>query len=104
MPLNDKEKRRFVAIAKEMKKKKNFVVKQPEMRAGIQEYQKAQKELLDLKEEYKNYPAVVQKADESYKQLQTIIDDLNEYMRVLHPAGLLDMGSGSSGKSVVGQG
>ncbi len=104
MPLNDKEKRRFVAIAKEMKKKKNFVIKQTGMRAGITEYQKAQKELLELKEEYKDCPAVVQKAEENYKKLQGIIDDLNEYMRVLHPEGLLDLGSGSSGQFAMGQG
>ncbi len=102
--MDEKTKRRVVAIAKQLKEKKNFVVNQQEVNKDIVRYKKAQQDILKVKEQYKGIELVEKEADSSHKKLQDIIDGLNEYMRVLHPAGLLDMGSGSSGKSVVGQG
>lgn len=104
MPLNDKQKRRIIALTKQVREQKGIAIKKGELDQDIARYKKAQQEILKQKEGFENNLEVTTAVDKGYKQLQTIIDDLNEYMRVLHPEGLLDMGSGSSGKSVVGQG
>jgi len=39
---------------------------------------------------------VIEEADKSVKKLQSIIDDINEYMTVLHPEGLIDIGGEGS--------
>ncbi len=104
MALNDKQKRRLIALTKQVKEQKGISIKKAELDQDIARYKKAQQEVLKQKEGFENNLEVTTAVDKGYKQLQNIIDDINEYMRVLHPAGLLDMGSGSSGKSVVGQG
>ncbi|MDD9897392.1 MAG: hypothetical protein OXU45_00165 [Candidatus Melainabacteria bacterium] len=103
MPLDEKEKKRFVAIARAMKSQKGYIVKQNELQTDISSHKEAQKKLDKVKEEYSDCPAVIKEADQQKQKLQNIIDDLNDYMRVLHPEGLLDMGSGNSG-TVVSQG
>ncbi len=102
--MDDKSKRKIVAIAKQLKEKKGFVVNQQEVNKDIMRYKKAQQEILKVKEAHKGIEIVEKEADQSCKKLQGIIDDLNEYMRVLHPEGLLDLGSGSSGQFAMGQG
>ncbi|MDA0771764.1 MAG: hypothetical protein O3C63_02355 [Cyanobacteria bacterium] len=93
MALNEKEKTRFLAILKAMKEQKGYVVKQSELQADIKHYKKSQAEIEDLKKEYSDCPAVLKEADAQKKKLQNIINDLNQYMQILHPEGLLDMGS-----------
>jgi hypothetical protein len=101
MAFNDKQKRRVVAITKQLKEQKGITVKKAELLAGINDFKKTQQEILKVKSEYSDCPLVQEEADKEHKKLQKIIDDLNEYMKVLHPEGLLDMGSSSS---PVGQG
>lgn len=104
MAFDDKRKRRIVAVSKKLKEDKGLVVKSSDLQKAIADYKQIQKDYQQVKEKYKDSEAVVKRADESTKKVQTIIDELNEYMRVLHPEGLLDMGTGSSGKAIVGHG
>lgn len=101
MAFNDKQKRRAIAITRQLKEQKGITVKKGELLAGVNEFKKTQQEILKVKNEYADCPLVQEKADEEFKKLQKIIDDLNDYMKVLHPEGLLDLGSASS---PVGQG
>jgi hypothetical protein len=104
MALNDKQKRRLVALTKQVREQKGITIKKAELDQDIARYKKTQQEILKQKEGFEDNIEVTTAVDKGYKKLQGIIDDLNDYMRVLHPAGLLDMGSGTSGKSIVGQG
>lgn len=103
MALNDKQKRNAIAIARKLKKDKGFTIKQSELLHEIDDCKKRQKKALEIKNENSDSPAVVEKADQTHKQLQKIIDDINDYMSVLHPEGLIDYGAGPTGK-VMGQG
>lgn len=104
MALNDKQRNRLKALVKGLKEKKGVSIKQSEVLAGIKGYKEIQKEILTVKEKYKESPAVQKEADIQYQKLQAVIDDVNEYMKILHPEGLIDFGSGSSGKTLMGQG
>jgi uncharacterized membrane-anchored protein YjiN (DUF445 family) len=104
MAFNDKQKKRFVAIARQLKQQKNITIKQNEIVEDLKRYKKAQEDVLTVKEQYKGNEAVSKAADESYQRLQKIIGDLNEYMNILHPEGLIDFGSGKGGKQILSQG
>jgi hypothetical protein len=104
MALNDKQKRAATAITRGLKEKKGLSIKQSELLQEIDDCKKRQKKALEIKEANAKSPVVVEKADETYRKLQNIIDDINEYMSILHPEGLLDYGSGASGGKVMGQG
>ena len=104
MATNDKKKKRIVAIARQLKDKKGLTIKQNELNQDLTRFKTAQKEILKVKEEYKGVEIVEKEADAKYKKLQSIIDELNEYMSILHPEGIIDYGSGASGKKIVGQG
>lgn len=104
MAFNDKQKKRFVAIARQLKEQKGLTIKQNEIVEDLKRYKKAQEDILKVKEEYQGNEAVSKAADDSCKRLQKIIGDLNEYMSILHPTGLIDFGSGKGGKQVVSQG
>jgi hypothetical protein len=104
MPMNEDQKKKFVAIVRQLKKQKGLNIKQAEVTKDLNRIQKAQQDILKVKEEYKDEPAVQKEADKEYKKLQGIVNDLNEYMKVLHPEGLLDFGTGSTGQQIVGQG
>lgn len=103
MGLNEKQKKAAIAITRKLRKDKGFTVKQAELLQGIDDCKQKQRKILEIKKENEESPAVVEEADKAYKQLQKIIDDVNEYMAILHPEGLLDYGSGPTGK-VMGQG
>lgn len=104
MALNEKEKRRLVALVKGLKTQKGITLNQNSANKGIQELKGIQKEILQVKKEYPDSAEVKDKADKEFNRLQNIIDNLNEYMTVLHPEGLIDLGSGSGGGKVMGQG
>lgn len=104
MAFNEQKKRRIVAITKQLRNQKGLTIKQSDLNEGLAEYKEAQTQLLSLKEKYNSMPGVVEKIDSEYKKVQKIINDLNEYMSVLHPEGLIDFGSGKGGKQVVSQG
>ena len=69
-------------------------MKASEYNHEIKQLKEKQKEINKIKEEHKDIPAIVEKADDSNKKLQTIINDLNDFMKVLHPEGLIDYGNG----------
>ena len=104
MPMNEKQKRKFLAVVRQLKKQKNFTVKQAEIAKDIKNLEKAQAEINKVAQEHKEEAAVQKAAEAENQKLQNIINDLNEYMKVLHPEGLLDYGSGANGQQVVGQG
>ncbi|MBT6842834.1 MAG: hypothetical protein HOA17_03430 [Candidatus Melainabacteria bacterium] len=93
MSLNDKQKKRVVAITKQLKIQKGISINQKEIMDGISSCKKSQQEILGIKKQHPNSLEVREKAETNTKKLQNIIDDLNEYMRILHPEGLLEMGS-----------
>ena len=102
--MNDEQQKRFVAIIRQLKKQKGLTVKQSELVNDINNLKKAQEDILKIKEENKDNEDIKQEVDKGYKKLQSVVNDLNEYMKVLHPEGLLDFGSGASGQQIVGQG
>lgn len=104
MALNDKQKRRLVAVVNQLKQQKGLTIKKNELDQDIARYKKAQQEILQQKEGFEDNKEVVDAVEKGYKKVQSIIDELNEYMRVLHPEGLLDLGQGSSGKAILSQG
>jgi len=103
MAFNDKQKKRIVAITRQLKEQKGVTIKQSELAQDLASCKQRQKKVLEIKEQFKDVPVIQEQANESHKKLQRIIDDLNDYMAILHPEGLLDYGSGSA-KSIVGNG
>ena len=104
MPMNENQKKKFVAIVRQLKKQKGVTVKQADLMKDINHFKKAQQDILKVKEEYKDHEIVQKEADKEYKKMQNIVNELNEYMKVLHPEGLLDFSTGSTGQAIVGQG
>lgn len=102
--MDQKKKRRAIAIAKKLKEEKGLTIKLSEIDEDIKKIKKNQAEILKIKTENQGSKVIEKAADDNYKKLQDIIDTLNEYMEILHPAGLIDYGSGPSGKKVVSQG
>jgi hypothetical protein len=93
MAKSDKQKRRIIAIARQLKEQKGLTFKHSEFMQDLNRAQKAQADILKVKEEYKGIEIVEKEADKEYKKLQAIIDEINDYMQILHPEGLLDFGS-----------
>jgi|688.fasta_scaffold2112237_1 hypothetical protein len=93
MPKTEKQKRRIIAIARQLKEQKGFTFKHSEYVEDLARFKKAQSEILKIKEEYKGVDVIQKKADIEYKKFQAIIDQINDYMQILHPEGLLDFGS-----------
>ncbi len=104
MSLSEKEKRRVIAITRQLKEQKGIGVDPKEINADIKIYRDKLAGLDAVKKEYSDLPAIVEEAEQEQKKLQSIINDLNEYMEVLHPEGLLDFGSGSKGTKTMGAG
>lgn len=104
MAMNDQERKRFVAITRRLKEQKGITIKQSEVAVLLEKLKKGYKDVSAVKEEYKSYDAVKEEADIELKKIQSIINDLNEYMSILHPEGLIDFGTGKGGKQVVSQG
>lgn len=102
--MNEDQKKKFVAVVRQLKKQKGITVKQADLAKDINHFKEAQQEILKVKEEYKDEELVQKEADKEYKKLQGIVNELNDYMKVLHPEGLLDFGTGTNGQQVVGQG
>jgi hypothetical protein len=93
MPKTEKQKKRIIAIARQLKEQKGFTFKHSEYVEDLARFKKAQSDILKVKEEYKGVDVVEKEADKEYKKLQSIIDEINDYMQILHPEGLLDFGS-----------
>lgn len=104
MGLNDKEKKKLIALTRRLKEEKGITIKKAEIDGDIQRFRKAQEEIQAVENEYKDYPAVVEEAKQSRQKLQSIIDELNEYMGVVYPEGLIDLGSGPQGQAVMANG
>jgi len=93
MAKTEKQKKRIIAIARQLKEQKGLTFKHSEFVQDLTRAQKAQTDILKVKEEYKGVDVVEKEADKEYKKLQSIIDEINDYMQILHPEGLLDFGS-----------
>jgi hypothetical protein len=104
MAMNEDQQKKFVAIVRQLKKQKGVSIKQAGIMKDIKRFQQAQKDILQVKEEFKDNEIVVKEADKEHKKLQAVVNELNEYMKILHPEGLLDFGAGSTGQQIVGQG
>lgn len=96
MSFSDKEKRRLIAITRQLKEQKGITINPKNINADIKNFKADFQELDNLKQEYGDLPAIVEEAEAEQKKLKSIINDLNDYMAVLHPEGLLDMSGGSS--------
>jgi hypothetical protein len=103
MAMNEKDKIRVKALAKKLKEKKGINIKQSGLQSDINRLKKDQEKIIKLKSESESL-VIHKEADLAVKKLQSIIDDINDYMTVLHPEGLLDYGSSTSGGKVMGQG
>ncbi len=102
MSFSDKEKRRLIALTRALKEEKGLSIKKNELDIDIARFRDAQKQLEVIKQEYKDSPAVVKEAEKESAKLQTIVEQLNEYMSIIHPEGLLDInGDGGKGKSMM---
>lgn len=104
MPMNEDQKKKLVALTRQLKKQKGISIKQSELQEDITRLKKAQEEINSIKEQHKDVEVVQKEADVENKKLQIIINELNDYMKVLHPEGLLDFGTGATGQQIVGQG
>jgi uncharacterized FlaG/YvyC family protein len=91
---NEKKALRLKAIAKGLKEKKGLVVKESELKTDISKLEKAQKEIKETSSKFQTQEGKTE-ADRAYKKLQNIIDDLNEYMAILHPEGLIQLDTSS---------
>lgn len=92
MAFSEQEKKRFKAIIRRLRKEKGIRIYKHELDTDLLRLKKAQQSILEIKEASKDQPNVIEEADKSVKKLQGIIDDINEYMTVLHPEGLIDIG------------
>ncbi|MCH2226489.1 MAG: hypothetical protein MK033_01830 [Candidatus Caenarcaniphilales bacterium] len=92
MAFTDQEKRRFKAIVKRLRKEKGIRFYKHECEEDLARAKKGMSELEKIKEESKDMPIVVEEAEKAHKKLQTIVSNLNEYMSILHPEGLFDIG------------
>lgn len=102
MSFSDKEKRRLIALTRALKEEKGIQLRKAELDNDIARFRDAQKQLDVIKQEYKDSPAVVKEAEKESAKLQAIVDQLNEYMSIVHPEGLLDIGnSDGKGKSMM---
>ena len=102
MPMNEDQKKKFVAVIRQLKKQKGLTIKHTELNEELKFYKGKQQEVKAIRAGSED-KVVHEEADKQNKKLQSIIDNLNDYMKVLHPEGLLDYGSGAGGQ-VVGQG
>lgn len=100
MAFSEKKKKQIVAITKKLREDKGIIIKKHELDHDINEYRKKQKALEDIEKKYEGTPAVQEAARDSKNKLQSIIDDLNDYMSVLHPEGLIDIGPSAQGGSM----
>ncbi len=96
MAFSEQEKKRFKAIIRRLRKEKGIRIYKHELDTDLLRLKKAQQSILEIKEASKDQPNVIEEADKSVKKLQSIIDDINEYMTVLHPEGLIDIGGEGS--------
>ena len=92
MAFSEQEKKKFKAIIRRLRKEKGLRIYKHELDTDLLKLKKAQQSILEIKEANKDHPNVLEEADKSVKKLQGIIDDINEYMTVLHPDGLIDIG------------
>ena len=97
--IDQKQKKRAVAVVKALRDQKGIVLKKHELDQDLKNLKKAQQEVLDIKAQDSS-PATQKEADKSFNKLQSIIDDLNDYMSVLHPEGLIDIGPSAQGGSM----
>lgn len=97
----DKKRRRLIALTKKLREEKGIVMKKHELETDIRTIRKAQEEInkiaeQDASKEIQDY------ASETNGQLQSIIDDINYYMGIVYPEGLIDIGGPEGfGKSVM---
>lgn len=102
MSFSDKEKRRLIALTRALKQEKGLSMKKVELDSDIARFRDAQKQLEVIKQEYKDSPAVIKEAEKESAKLQAIVEQLNEYMSIIHPEGLLDIGNNDGkGKSMM---
>ncbi len=96
----EKKSRRIVAVTKELRQKKGITIKKHEIDIGLKQLTKAKKDILQMGETDGSEAAKKAAATESEK-LQNIIEDLNYYMGIVYPEGLVDIGEGEDRGSTV---
>jgi DNA repair exonuclease SbcCD ATPase subunit len=104
MSFTEQEKRRLIALTRQLKEQKGLTIKKSELDQDIAHYRKAQEEIIQIKDQHRESPAVTKAAEESYGKLQSIIDDLNDYMGLIYPEGLIDLGSDGHGQTAMASG
>ena len=95
----EKENRRVIAITKQLREKKGIVIKKQEIDLDLKNLKKAQKDIAKIAEE-DGSDVVKQVAKEETAKLQNVIDDLNSYMGIIYPEGLIDLGGDDLGSSI----
>ena len=104
MALSDKEKRRLIAITKELRRKKGIRIKKSNLDQDLQNLKKAQEKIDKIKQENAEIPAVIDEANKSHQKLQVIVDQINDYMKVLTPEGLIDIDDGGKPSGALASG
>lgn len=104
MAFSEKEKKRIIALTRALKEEKGVIIKKSELEYDIARFKKGQAEIDKIAYEYADTPAVVKEAEKEKAKLESIIGELNEYMSIIHPEGLLDLGSDGKGQTVVAAG
>lgn len=94
-----KEKRRVLAIAKRLKEQKGIMVSKLAVDDDLRKLKKAKKEAEEIGANSDS--AVVKKAsEETQANLQSVIDNLNDYMGIIYPEGLIDLGGEELGSTM----
>jgi hypothetical protein len=95
MAFTEQEKRRIIAITRKLREDKGIVIRKSDLDQDLARVKSSQDNIVKSKklDTSKEHAA---KADESTKKLQEVIDNLNEYMSVLHSANLIEIDVGGS--------
>ena len=95
----EKKQRRVLAITKQLREQKGVVIKKQELDFDLKNLKKAQKEMGEMAKE-DGTDLAKQIAKEETAKLQNVIDELNEYMGIIYPEGLIDLGGDEMGSSI----
>lgn len=98
-PVDDKKRRKVVAITRELKKQKGIVMKKSGFEAELQNLKNEQAKIAKIVEG-ENDQEVLDAAHESNAKLQNIVDDINLYMGIIYPEGLMEIDTEETGVAV----
>lgn len=95
----EKERRRIIGITKQLREQKGIVISKKEVDKDLQNLKNAQHEL-DAMVQPDSTPAFKREVKESKGKLQDVIDEINLYMGIVYPEGLIDLGGDEMGSSI----